>query len=293
MPLGAGIQCLGYVTLVRADAVTGWTEAEDEAALVVGREIGRAVERARLYQRERLLVAELQELDRYKGEMIATITHELKNPLTSIGGHVELLQDERVAPRERRGDRPQRRPAADPGRGHAAADEGQRPPAAVPADARRPSALIEEARDLLTIQAERTGLTIDTTAVRRDVAVRGERDDLARLLVNVVGNAVKYTPPGGRIVLALDRDAWRAATSATRSSLHRHRHRHLSRGPRHALRRVRPLLQPGRAHGPGHRHRAVDRAAHRRPAWRLDRRRVDAGVGSTFRVRLPHRDDQR
>ena len=59
----------------------------------VGRTLGRVVLNARLYERERHLVAELQELDRYKGELIATISHELKTPLTSIIGHIELLED--------------------------------------------------------------------------------------------------------------------------------------------------------------------------------------------------------
>jgi signal transduction histidine kinase len=39
------------------------------------------------------------------------------------------------------------------------------------------------------------------------VLVQGERDDLARLLANVVGNAVKYTPSGGRIALELTTEA--------------------------------------------------------------------------------------
>ena len=59
----------------------------------VGRTLGRVVLNARLYERERHLVGELQELDRYKGELIATISHELKTPLTSIIGHIELLED--------------------------------------------------------------------------------------------------------------------------------------------------------------------------------------------------------
>ena len=204
VPLGAGIHCLGYLTFVRGAPVTGWTEAEDEAALVVGREIGRAVERARLYQRERLLVAELQELDRYKGEMIATITHELKNPLTSIGGHVELLQDEEVAPVSVEAI------ARNVGRLQTLVEDMLL--LTKVNDPRRPflptqvdlGALVEETRDLLTIQAERGGLTLDASGVRRGVLVQGERDDLARLLANVVGNAIKYTPAGGRITLALE-----------------------------------------------------------------------------------------
>ena len=104
-----------------------WSEAESDAALEVGREMGRAVHRTHLYQRERELVAELQELDRYKGEMIATITHELKNPLTAIRGHVELLAEQGRRRARHGGDRAQRHPAGEPDRRPADAGQGQRP----------------------------------------------------------------------------------------------------------------------------------------------------------------------
>ena len=39
----------------------------------------------------RELVAELQALDTYKGQLISTLSHELKNPLTAISAHLELL----------------------------------------------------------------------------------------------------------------------------------------------------------------------------------------------------------
>lgn len=36
--------------------------------------------------------------------------------------------------------------------------------------------------------------------------VRGDRDQLARLLTNLLGNAIQYTPSGGRVWVRLDRD---------------------------------------------------------------------------------------
>ena len=47
---------------------------------------------ARTFERERELVAELQALDTYKSQLIATLSHELKNPLTAISGHLEMLE---------------------------------------------------------------------------------------------------------------------------------------------------------------------------------------------------------
>ena len=75
---------------------------------------GRSVHSARLLETEQRLVSELRELDRYKGELITTISHELKTPLTTIIGHAELLGDAARAPLGR-GDHPQRR-AAQPAR---------------------------------------------------------------------------------------------------------------------------------------------------------------------------------
>ena len=88
-----GRELLGYVLLARDAIMRAWTAEEQEAVMEVGRTLGRVVLNARLYERERHLVGELQELDRYKGELIATISHELKTPLTSIIGHIELLED--------------------------------------------------------------------------------------------------------------------------------------------------------------------------------------------------------
>jgi signal transduction histidine kinase len=203
VPLGTGPECLGYTLMLRSKDAAEWSEAEDEAALEVGREIGRAVHRARLYQAERRLVTQLQELDRFRGEMIATITHELKNPLTSIGGHVELLADDGVAPVSvdaiARNVRRLQQLVEDLLLLSSIRDP-QRPfePAEVEL-----SALVREVCDLLDVQASRRDLVIDIGGVDPDVWVVAERDELARMLTNVVSNAVKYTGDGGSVRLGL------------------------------------------------------------------------------------------
>jgi signal transduction histidine kinase len=206
VPLGAGPECVGYLLVGRGPGAAPWTAAEDEAARQAGREIGRAVQRGRLRQRERQLLTQLQELDRYKAEMIDTITHELKNPLTSISGHVELLEDEGVAPVSVEAI------ARNVGRLRTMVDDmlllshvrdPHRPFAPECLDA---GALVTEVCDLLAIQAAKRRLTVDTSAVVPEVPVWGEREELTRLLTNVLGNAVKYTPDGGTVTLAVEAD---------------------------------------------------------------------------------------
>ncbi len=206
VPVGAGLECLGYIVLMRESASAYWTDAENAAALEVGREIGRVVHSTRLFQRERELVTELQELDRYKVEMIHTITHELKNPLTAISGHAELLADDGVAPLSvdaiGRNVRRLLRLVDDLLLLGNVRDL-QRPFAPVSLDL---SQLVIEVCDLLSIQAARRHVEVDTSGVDPAVHVRGEQDGLLRMLANVIGNAIKFTPDGGQVVISARRD---------------------------------------------------------------------------------------
>jgi signal transduction histidine kinase len=93
VPLGAGRECLGSLVLTRALGDSEWTPAEMDAALEVGRDLGRAVINARALDRERELVRELKALDDYKSKLIATLSHELKSPLAAMLANIEFLQE--------------------------------------------------------------------------------------------------------------------------------------------------------------------------------------------------------
>ena len=68
----------------------------------------------------RRLVEELMRLDQYRRDLVASITHDLKTPLTAIALNAELLEsDGRLAEAGSHpvgGDPPERRPAVEPGR---------------------------------------------------------------------------------------------------------------------------------------------------------------------------------
>jgi signal transduction histidine kinase len=93
VPLGAGRECLGSLVLTRALGDAEWTEADVDAALEVGRDLGRAVLNARALERERELVRELKALDDYKSKLIATLSHELKSPLAAMLANIEFLEN--------------------------------------------------------------------------------------------------------------------------------------------------------------------------------------------------------
>ena len=206
-PLGAGPECLGYLVLGRASGPSTWTTEEITAALEIGRDLGRAVLHARLYERERQLVQELQQLDRYKTEMISTLAHELKNPLTSIIGHLELLETaenglvtgkslgaiERAATRlsDLVSDLLLLSKVGDP----------HRPLLPVPVDL---SEIVSCASELLQAQAAKQGVRVELRGTTEKVTTYGDASELDRVVSNLVSNAVKFSPPGSTVLCSLE-----------------------------------------------------------------------------------------
>ncbi|MHB8469651.1 MAG: sensor histidine kinase [Gaiellaceae bacterium] len=187
--------------------------------LVVARLTGilRALERIRLRERAaraeaefaRKLLAEqnerLVEADRLKDEFVALISHDLRTPLTSIIGYVELaldesaeapLDDERRSYLEivaRSSDRLLR--LVDDLLFVARLQTGRLLLTRDTVDLTDVGKLaVEEAR----ARAERKGLTISFLATG-PVFVEADRGRLFQLLDNLVGNAIKFTSEGGRI----------------------------------------------------------------------------------------------
>jgi signal transduction histidine kinase len=189
------------------------------SALVLLRLAGlvRIVDRARLDERRarqeaeeaRTLIEEqntqLRELDRLKDEFVSSVSHELRTPLTSISGYVELLleeaEDERTAAQLRIVERNSERLlglvsdllfAARLQEGHLELRTG-------PVDA---AELVEQSVESARPRADGSGVELHVHA--EDVpAVEGERARLAQLLDNLVANAIKFTPAGGRVDVTL------------------------------------------------------------------------------------------
>ncbi len=209
-PVGVGRELLGYLLLARDSSLPPWTLVQQDAVMEVGRTLGRVVLNARLYDRERHLVGELQELDRYKGELIATISHELKTPLTSIMGHIELLEDldtgiGSVEAISRNADRLNRLVQNLLSYSQV---QDKRETVRVPVDLRR---LAEASVELMAMQAELGSVEVTLSVPDESVMVVADPDELGKVVDNLASNAVKYTLPGGRVDLEVGADgkyAW-------------------------------------------------------------------------------------
>lgn len=82
----------------------------------------------------------------------------------------------------------------------ARADEGRLPLAVEAADLR---GLVEEAGETANILGEASGIAVTSSLPEAPVILRVDRNRIRQLLLNLVTNAVKYTPAGGSVSLGL------------------------------------------------------------------------------------------
>lgn len=141
--------------------------------------------------------------NRAKDEFLAVASHELRNPLTSIMGWLAVIQDVRAdtAARERairaidRSARAQARLVNDL-LDFSRITTGRLEIVAMPLDL---GALVREVADTARAAAEAAGVALAVRLDADEAPVRGDADRLRQILWNLIANAIKFTPRGGRV----------------------------------------------------------------------------------------------
>ena len=215
VPVGAAARPLGLLTLLVASGPRRWLGHEVGLAAAVAADLGRAVVLGELLGQQRLLVAQLRDLDRRKTDFLAAVSHELRTPLTSISGYVEMVRDGDAGP---------------------VSEDVDTMLAVVQRCTARLRALIEDLLTLSSIEArtfrversevvvadllarvaeqarpaaDAAGLALEVRPGEDGVAVSADAAQLQRALGDLMANAVKFTPPGGRVALrAGAADGW-------------------------------------------------------------------------------------
>ena len=156
---------------------------------------------------ERAAVAKLVELDLIKTNFVSTVSHELRTPLASMIGYTELLTDgiPPLAPHQTKMlgvvDRNAHRllnliedlltlskVELDPQRGERSEVHA--------------TDIVNSVIAMMQPLADESGLELVTDLDPGTSAVLGNASQLERVLLNLVGNAIKFTPRGGTITVS-------------------------------------------------------------------------------------------
>jgi len=142
---------------------------------------------------------------RAKDEFLAVLAHELRTPLNAVLGWVGILRRQGVS-------------GEDLARGLAVIERSARAQARLIEDVLEVSAMMRRKLELkldpvfvwpVVVQAidairpagEAKGIGIDYAAEDDGIAVRADSQRLVQVLGNLLGNAVKFTPDGGRVTV--------------------------------------------------------------------------------------------
>jgi PAS domain S-box-containing protein len=171
----------------------------------------RALERERqaLLERERAARVEADVLNRSKDQFLATLSHEMRTPINAIYGWARMLEAGQVDPETiRRATQAILRSARaqvqliedllDVSRVIAGKMHLQIQPVAAPA-------VLEAALDTVRAAALAKAIHIETDLDPRAGAILADPDRLQQVVWNLLINAVKFTPSGGRVHLGLTR----------------------------------------------------------------------------------------
>ena len=150
-------------------------------------------------------VTRFRELDRLKTEFIGVASHELRTPVQSLLLSVQLLQEGAagaLTPEQKEVVQAQRedltrlqqlmRDLLDETRMEMNALPPRREPVS-------PAELIDAAYQMVAPQAEAKGVALTMTAPAYLPCVSADKAQITRVLVNLLNNAIRHTPPGGKV----------------------------------------------------------------------------------------------
>jgi len=207
-PLLAGSQVIGMMALWRIKTRAAFTLADLDFLVGLARQASIAIENARLFEEARQARRAAEAANVAKSTFLANMSHELRTPLNAVLGFAQVMErDPALPPRNR-----EHLGIITRSGEHllglindvlemSKIEAGRVTLNSAPFDLRH---LLQGVEEMFRLRAEARGLELRMT-VGAEVPrfVIGDENKLRQILINLLGNAVKFTHQGG-VALAVD-----------------------------------------------------------------------------------------
>lgn len=209
LPLLHGDELVGGLVFGFA-AQTAFGAADRTFAQLVAQSVGVAMARARTLESEQRGRLQAESLARTREEVLGVVAHDLRNPLSVVGTTVDALTKLDLDPPMRahllaaggRAVRHMNRLIADLldvvrlETGHLSLETDVVPVAAI----------LDEAADAAGHLADEKNVSFSIDRPATGLQLRADRERLGQVLGNLIGNAIKFTPAGGKVTLSARAD---------------------------------------------------------------------------------------
>lgn len=154
----------------------------------------------------------LTELDKLKSDFVSNVSHELRTPLTAIKGFIDNMLDGITGPLNEKQTRYLTRVKSNADRLARLINDLldlSRIEAGIklkPANVSLITIATEVVESLKPVAAEKL-IIIEIVSAESHLVAWADPDKLSQVLINLVGNAIKFTPREGRVTISLDKDA--------------------------------------------------------------------------------------
>lgn len=203
LPVGEGGSALGIILLSTVEERHDWTRPEIALMQHVAGNVAHGLIQGHLISAQQRVLHQLRQLDKAKTDFLATVNHELRTPLTSITAYLDMIRD---------------------GSGGPVPESINKMLDVIARNSDRLRRLIE---DMLTVSmqdgsnldlkpvdiakllqvvvatlrplAESRHVAVSFTEGSEDIEITADEAKLEQVFTNIVANAIKFTPEGGRV----------------------------------------------------------------------------------------------
>jgi PAS domain S-box-containing protein len=198
---GRGGEVIGGLFFGHAE-VGQFTAHHERIVLGIASWAAVALENARLY-------SGVQEASRLKDEFLASLSHELRTPLNAILGYARMLRSGIIAPdrRERAIETIERNATSLTQIVEDVLDVSRIVSGKIRLHVQTVDfpTIVANAIDVIAPAAEAKGVRVETIVDPHAAPISGDPERLQQVLWNVLSNAVKFTPRGGKVQVRLER----------------------------------------------------------------------------------------